>query len=268
MSEPLIKGVISTPGSALIAGVCIALYVHRIVREYPVDSIAISYRTFIKEKQYWRGVTAIFSHLNLLHIVFNVSSLWSLRSIEKAFGTITYFKISYILLIVSVLTTMGIYHIWIKYGGIREYESTYAVGYSGVIFGLMTVGYVSAKQSRISFFGLSIPLSLAPFGSLLLTQLLIPNASFVGHLSGIIAGYMYSWGFFSWFGNDFFAFALFWSAVLLVWSIKTTSNFDVPFIQIGAPANGDDDDDGSRELRQVRVENGILTASSSSSSNV
>lgn len=265
MEEPLIKGVLSTPGTALIAGVCIAIYAHRIWREYPVENIAISYRTFIKEKQYWRGVTAIFSHLNLLHIVFNVSSLWTMRSVEKVFGTITYFRISYILLIVSVLVTMGIYHIWVKYGGIREYETTYAVGYSGVIFGIMTVGYMSAKQSKISLFGFSIPLSLAPFGSLLLTQLLVPGASFVGHLSGIIAGYMYSWGFFSWLGNDFFAFALFWSVVLLVWSIKTTSNFDIPFIQIGRPA--DEDDNGNRngldELRQVRIENGVLVSSPS-----
>lgn len=263
MGEPLIKGVLSTPGSALIAGVCITLYVHRIVREYPVESIAISYRTFIKDKQYWRGVTAIFSHLNLLHIVFNMSSLWSLRAIEKVFGTIMYFKISFILLVVSVLVTMGIYHIWVKYGNIREYETTYAVGYSGVIFGLMTVGHVAAKQSKISFFGLSIPLSLAPFGSLLLTQILVPNASFVGHLSGIIAGYMYSWGFFSWFGNDFFAFALFWSVVLLVWSVKTTTNINIPFIQIGGPVD-DDGDGGRNELRQVRIENGVLTISSSS----
>ena len=30
---------------------------------------------------------------------------------------------------------------------------------------------------------------LAPFGSLILTTLLIPHASFIGHLAGILAGY-------------------------------------------------------------------------------
>lgn len=35
----------------------------------------------------------------------------------------------------------------------------------------------------------NVPLFLAPFGSLLLTSLLIPHASFIGHLAGILAGY-------------------------------------------------------------------------------
>lgn len=271
MGESLMKGVVSTPGTALVAAACLAIYVYRLVREYPVEDIAISYRTFVTNKQYWRGVTAVFSHLNLLHIAFNVSSLWSLRFVEAAFGTVAYFRISYILMVTSVLVTMGIYHVWIKYGGVREYETTYAVGYSGVIFGLMTVGHMAAKHSRISLFGISLPLSLAPFGSLLLTQLLVPNASLVGHLAGIIAGYFYSWGFFAWFTDDFFAFALFWSVVFLVWSVKTTTTFNIPFIQISGPV-GDDDDDGdgnsssgNSELRQVRIENGVLISSSSQS---
>ena len=42
-------------------------------------------------------------------------------------------------------------------------------------------------------FGLAgVPLYLAPFASLIVTSLLIPKASFLGHLSGILAGYLLS----------------------------------------------------------------------------
>lgn len=38
----------------------------------------------------------------------------------------------------------------------------------------------------------NIPMWASPFASLLLTSLLIPKASFVGHLAGILAGYLIS----------------------------------------------------------------------------
>ena len=35
-----------------------------------------------------------------------------------------------------------------------------------------------------------LPMSLAPFGALVITSILIPQASFIGHLSGILMGYL------------------------------------------------------------------------------
>lgn len=43
-----------------------------------------------------------------------------------------------------------------------------------------------------------MPMALAPFGSLLLTTLLIPRASFVGHLAGIAVGYCLAYGALDW----------------------------------------------------------------------
>ena len=45
--------------------------------------------------------------------------------------------------------------------------------------------------SRFSIFGMvQLPMSLAPFGALVITSILIPQASFIGHLSGILMGYL------------------------------------------------------------------------------
>ena len=43
-------------------------------------------------------------------------------------------------------------------------------------------------HASYSIVGLAIPAHLVPFGSLALTQVLIPRASFVGHLAGILVG--------------------------------------------------------------------------------
>ena len=45
--------------------------------------------------------------------------------------------------------------------------------------------------ASFSVFGFgSIPMYLTPFASLILTSIIIPKASFVGHLSGILVGFL------------------------------------------------------------------------------
>lgn len=45
--------------------------------------------------------------------------------------------------------------------------------------------------SNFSIFGMvQLPMSLAPFGALVITSVIIPQASFIGHLSGIMMGYL------------------------------------------------------------------------------
>lgn len=45
--------------------------------------------------------------------------------------------------------------------------------------------------SNFSIFGMvQLPMSLAPFGALVITSVIIPQASFIGHLSGILMGYL------------------------------------------------------------------------------
>lgn len=71
-----------------------------------------------------------------------------------------------------------------------------AVGYSCVVFGWMTIVSVKQPSMRLDIFGLfNLPIALAPFESLVITSIMVPQASFVGHLAGIIAGYILSLGF-------------------------------------------------------------------------
>lgn len=45
-------------------------------------------------------------------------------------------------------------------------------------------------MAQFSIFGvLELPMSLAPFGALVITSIIVPRVSFIGHLSGILMGY-------------------------------------------------------------------------------
>lgn len=62
-----------------------------------------------------------------------------------------------------------------------------AVGLSGVIFGLLVIDNHQAQASQRSIFGLfTVPAHAYPYALLILWQLLMPSASFMGHLCGLL----------------------------------------------------------------------------------
>ena len=66
-----------------------------------------------------------------------------------------------------------------------SYLDQCAVGFSSVIFALKVLVNSDSFASM---------LDLSVWSELLIIQLLVPNASFIGHLAGILAGIAYVWG--------------------------------------------------------------------------
>jgi membrane associated rhomboid family serine protease len=60
-----------------------------------------------------------------------------------------------------------------------------SIGFSGVLFGLITI------YPQESFFGYHVNKYIFPFLMLTLIQLIVPNVSFMGHFIGIISGHLY-----------------------------------------------------------------------------
>lgn len=66
-----------------------------------------------------------------------------------------------------------------------------AVGFSGILFALKVVHNHTNPGGQTNYYGLRIANKYASWAELLIIQLIYPNASFIGHLSGIIAGFVY-----------------------------------------------------------------------------
>ena len=75
------------------------------------------------------------------------------------------------------------------------------------------IGLYAAAGGQGSYNVLGLPISahFVPFGSLILTSVLIPRASFLGHLAGIIVGYAAAFGAFAWMTP-------FWTLSLALWA--------------------------------------------------
>jgi len=227
-SPPIIYEMIGSPASTLIGMACVVVWLYTIQRNITFDKIAFSYERVIIHKEYWRVITSSFAHSGPLHLIFNLSALWSVKNLELLYGSVVYLKISFLLMIFSLVGVAAVYHIFIYYLKKEEYLARLSVGYSCVLFGLMTVYAQLSARSGLQILSVNIPLSLAPFASLIVTTLLIPQASLIGHLSGIIVGYFISWGFFDWFSNYFFFCTVLWLLILLVWNVNATTSWKFP----------------------------------------
>lgn len=128
---------------------------------------------------------------------------------------------------------LGAYHVLIHRLKLDHFRRVTAVGYSCVVFGWMTILSVKQPSSKLSLFGfLSLPISFAPFESLIFTSIIVPQASFLGHLSGIIVGYAIGWGLIHGM-NKYWAFTMLgWIAVVFVVSLKRSGAYDFEFLEI------------------------------------
>ena len=134
---------------------------------------------FFEYKQYWSLLTFHFVHGSISHFLVNMYSLWLVSSLEKDLGRTRYIVYIAILMLVSPFVDDFIRR---KFNiNLNKFVS---VGFSGVLFGLITIK--SNLEGRI-------PFSLRPFISLGIISFVSPGSSFIGHLSGIIVGTVLSW---------------------------------------------------------------------------
>lgn len=126
-------------------------------------------------------------HLDDMHLYYNtLSFLHKGVQLERSRGPLGFARM---LLLFTALTSVC----YVLVGGVGEaigvpgMLKACAVGWSGTIFALKA--FLQAKDPGTSHIqGLSIPSKYAAWAELAAIQLVTPNASFIGHLAGILAG--------------------------------------------------------------------------------
>jgi len=94
--------VLERPGTASTALALIAVYLFLTARHIGYEDVGLSYEQVVQHGELHRLWTAQLSHIDLLHLLLNVSALWSVGVAELGSGgTAEYFRISAILLVLS-----------------------------------------------------------------------------------------------------------------------------------------------------------------------
>lgn len=153
---------------------------------------------YILAWQQWpRLFWSAFLHADDVHLLYNMSSLlWKGVLLERQYGSLGFLALVGELLILShSLVVGGAYVmscIFPEYGYL--YKTTCAVGFSAVLFALKVVlNHNSETFSQVPYLGFSLPTKYLCWVELVLASLLNPQASFFGHLCGIVAGLLYVW---------------------------------------------------------------------------
>jgi membrane associated rhomboid family serine protease len=125
----------------------------------------------------WREIISTFIHGNISHLLCNLISVYSLHNIEHCEGSKTYFYKTCYFIIMNALITEFL---------TKFFDISFSVGYSGVLFGFITLYPADNIFGLITFDKLYYP-----FIWLYVVQIIFDKAHFIGHLIGIMSAYLY-----------------------------------------------------------------------------
>lgn len=140
-----------------------------------------------------RILWSAFLHADESHIFYNMSSLlWKGAQLEPLLGSTKFALVLLELLVSSHLIMVMLAKACVTFAPAfaGQYYNTCAVGFSAVLFAMKVV-LNSNSPGWSSVAGISLPTKYVTWAELIYIQLLTPNASFLGHLAGILAGILH-----------------------------------------------------------------------------
>ncbi|KAG8329786.1 Rhomboid- protein 4 [Homalodisca vitripennis] len=128
-----------------------------------------------------------------MHLYYNmISFIIKGRTLENRYGSSNFA----VLLAFLVVITNSFYIALAKFGSefLEDYSMmrSCAIGFSGVLFALKVITTAETAPGTAYIMGLPMPSKYAAWAELLIIHLMVPNASFMGHLAGILAGCLYT----------------------------------------------------------------------------
>ena len=175
-----------------VFAVCCSLSVLSFVLGIRSPSVCLSPYLVLVGGQVWRLFTAPLFHIGLMHVALNMMAWTQLGpSLERLVGTV-----QFIWLTLVFATLGGLLH---SLAGVSGGGRECAVGLSGVIFSLVVVdSHLTPTATRTLFGIVNVSTRWYPLALLAALQLLLPSASVLGHLAGVLVGYAYCWGYLNW----------------------------------------------------------------------
>jgi membrane associated rhomboid family serine protease len=200
-----LEQVLQRPTTTLLLAlnICIAFIYWN--RNTNPSHVAKVYNKIVVEGELWRSFSGATAHFEPLHLGFNMMTLYSLGTeLEPSYGSIPFMFYNISLIPIATLIMMSIVYLQIKRtGGNAALGETSTVGYSGVLFAWMVIASLERSEtcpvpflptvcfSTYEFW--KFKFNVGPIVQLFVAQLIMKRVSFVGHLSGIIAGFALHW---------------------------------------------------------------------------
>ncbi|CAM9648117.1 unnamed protein product [Chrysoparadoxa australica] len=193
----LVDAVARVPLSTLsIIVICFLVQAYVFLLEPPVQNFTLCARNVIYYHEYYRLITGAVTHGGILHIGFNMMSTAAIGGgLETTLGTLGLaFVVGWSIVLCGLVYVFTMWALTM-YTNDPSYLNQHAVGFSGVIFTLALLESHSSPRPTRAVFGLiNVPTKVYPWVLLGVLQVMMPQVSFVGHLSGIFVGLLHASG--------------------------------------------------------------------------
>ena len=163
----------------------------------PWDAVTacLSAQAVLKWREYERLFLSSFEHADDNHLYYNMLSfIVKGKSLESRFGSLYFAYLLTIFTVLTNITYVALQVILCELTHDNHYYKSCAIGFSGVIFALKVLTTHFSERCYQRYFGIRVSDKYAVWIELLIIQLMVPNASFTGHLAGIIIGVLYTQG--------------------------------------------------------------------------
>lgn len=185
---------------SLFTTITIIIYLSTLIFNLKLFNFTLCEWPVIYKHQYYRLLTHNFFHLNFVHIASNMIFFYVIGiNLEKKLGTALMMTIilqsSLLISLVYLFQIVILNYFVVTLMNLTEYNYDFycSAGFSGILFTLLYINYNFSKIANgyVLMFGIiPIKAKIVPIAYLLLIQILIPNSSTIGHLSGIITGFL------------------------------------------------------------------------------
>ncbi|DBA04085.1 TPA: hypothetical protein N0F65_009432 [Lagenidium giganteum] len=145
----------------------------------------------VQRWDWMRLIASGFLHVDDMHLYHNmVSFLWKGYHLEWKIGSVRFaFLVAYLLLLSHAFVVI----ISLLMATIFQMPDAYhqcALGFSAVLFALKVV-LNHGSPTFTSVHGFQVPTKYAAWLELVVIHILVPRSSFLGHMCGILAGYVF-----------------------------------------------------------------------------
>ncbi|KAF0293771.1 Rhomboid-related protein 4 [Amphibalanus amphitrite] len=175
----------------------VALFLNIIRPPWHRYDACISVLTVLRQGDYKRILISTFEHADEWHLYYNmVSFLWKGMRLEQRMGSRRFAILLAVFSVSCSITYLALAKTATDFFHDGSYSRQCAIGFSGVIFALkvLTHQLESAPGTWTYLSGLAVPARWAVWAELVLIHILVPGASFIGHLAGILVGLAYTYG--------------------------------------------------------------------------
>lgn len=160
------------------------------------EDVCISALKIIKYKDWRSFIVSNFEHGSDMHLYYNMISFILKGSyLEPMYGTGNFAVLLGLISAGCSAMYVAISYTLMQITGDWAYYTTCAIGFSAVLFALKVIVVCEESDRLHNVGGFRVPSKLAVWAELVLIHMLVPNASFVGHLGGILVGCIYCYTF-------------------------------------------------------------------------